>query len=329
MLRRYGIEIVAQRLEQEGYDKSHDDEVDQTLGNALAQIAVIGRKVPSRHESLFLRNELGGGDHANLLPLCRYLYNMGYQVAAYPGNPLYRHLPIRAPGAPGEEEVGIDFVPERNVPVTHVLESLSSRLALDFSGVFFPGLCFSQQEAAEIRRRRAKRYVNVYPYTSIRQKIIAPDVVYRIVRGLERRGYRVHTTRLTQRSEYPWDRVFKHFHPYRGSYFSRGWFLDLAGAVLNICCDGGPLNVSLAAGVPTVGLMTIADHSLMRLYPEWARRTVQSRSPCSPCFRAADYGSREVIGCTRVEPVCGQHFDDEEILQAADDLLALEHLVSA
>lgn len=321
-LRRYGVHLVQIGLEDYGYDHSASPECDQTLGPATAQICFVGRKVARNGTALFVRNELGAGDHANLLPVFRYLHNVGYDVVGHRAYSLYDHLPVKEPPVADAIEVPVYFKVEENLPATQLRDDLRERLGLDLSGIVFPGICLSAEELHRVRRLRERPYVNFFPYTTIRQKIVSPQVVGPLIRRLEARGWPIFTTRLTDDEAYPWSELFHHFHPTHPGHFDRQWILEVAGAALNVCCDGGPLNVSLACGTPTLGLLTIADASLMSFYPAWQWRAVSSNYPCAPCFRAADYGSKRVFGCDNLEDYCGRHFPEEEAFQAIDELLA-------
>jgi len=321
-LNRYGVQLLEVRLEDYGFDYSASADCDQTLGAATAQLCLIGRKVPLNGAALFIRNELGAGDHANILPALRYLTNIGYEVVAHRVYSLYDHLRVRDPPVDHAIEIPVHFQPEKNLPATQLCEELRERLGLDISGIVFPGVCFSADEFRRVRGLSQCPYVNVFPYTSIRQKVIDPQIVRTVVRHIESRGIPVFTTRLTNDDAYPWSELFRNFRPMHPAHFHRQWILEVAGAALNVCCDGGPLNVSLSCGTPTLGLLTIADASLMSFYPPWQWRAVASNFPCSPCFRAADYGSKRVSGCDHLEDSCGSHFSEATVLRAIDELLA-------
>jgi hypothetical protein len=175
-----------------------------------------------------------------------------------------------------------------------------------------------------VTTRRRENFINVFPRTGIKEKTIHPRITECIVRHCERRGFPVYTTPTCSSSEYPFKSLFSNYHRWHAGQFSREWLLDIASARLNICCDGGPLNASLAAGVRTVALLSIADESLLNFYPRWQWRSISSTVPCSPCFRAADYNAGRVYGCVRPADVCGDHYDVGAICNAVDELLAQE-----
>jgi len=321
-LRRYGVEILETRLEDYHYDYGFPPDCDQTLGIASAQVCFIGRKMKRKGTAVFLRNCLGSGDHANLLPAFRYLNNLGYDMLGYRINSLYDNVAIAEPHARADRiEIGVDFKHQINIPATQLIVDIRQRIGVDMNGIVFPGICFNQSECELIAESRKRTYANIFPATSIRQKTIAPTAVRAISEHLERVGLKVMSARVPGKDDYPWEDLFKHFHPYRERSFDRRWLLDIAGASINVCCDGGSLNASLAAGAPTLGLMTIADSSLMTFYPKWQWRAVQSTFPCSPCFRPANYDVGVVVGCEHFDNYCGQHFSLDEIRQCIDELV--------
>ena len=96
----------------------------------------------------------------------------------------------------------------------------------------------------------------------------------------------------------------------------------MAGAKLNICLDGGPFNVSLASGVKTLGLLSIADKRLAQLYPQEQWRVSQSTIECSPCFKCVHSDAPGMIhSCLYPEHSCGAHFDLVDIFSKVEELL--------
>lgn len=276
--------------------------------------------------NVFFMDRNGAGDSANILPILRLVQQHGHTVFTSKQLPIYENTGIGCATRDMvfDYTISCDFSHEVNVPSMVIPQRVKEALGLDITGEFHQGLAYSKEEQRRLAGYKKSLYVNIFPYTTIRQKRIPSSIVRELVNHIKSTypGYKVLTS-ISDVNKYNWDRAFEHAdgtHPL-SSYFSREWLLAIAGAQLNICVDGGPVNVSLASGSKTLGLLTIADKRLCTLYPSEQWRVVQSMTKCSPCFKAADYGTCEVLGCLQSSDPCGNYFDMSAVKQAIAELL--------
>lgn len=275
---------------------------------------------------IYFKNALGAGDHASILPALQYMVSLGHEVYTTQAHNLYQCTQIKheQPGIAYDVIIPVEFTEEVNIPATFLKNKVKELTGIDVpDGITLPAVMYDEVEQLQIERAKRHPYVNVFPYTTIRQKSLSPEIARKIVEYLLSKGLKVKTSRPNYDSNtYPWDFVFTgcDYHRQYG-YFSREWIMDIASAQLNICIDGGPVNVSLATGTKTLGLLTIADKSLCRLYPEQQWRVSQSTLRCSPCFKPADYGTKEVKMCLQPNDPCGANFNLNDIYKKIEELL--------
>lgn len=275
---------------------------------------------------IYFDNNLGAGDRANILPVLQYLISSGHEVFTSCVNNLYNNTSIKE-GNPSDKYdvvIPVKFVENANIPATVLKEAVHSLTGIEIpDNIPIQSLEYDDLEVLQIERAKKHPYVNLFPYTTIRQKSLAPLIARNIVEYLQSKGLKVMTSRpWYDGNTYPWDFVFAgcEFHP-QHDYFSRQWIMEIASAQLNICIDGGPVNVSLVSGAKTLGLLTLADESLCRLYPKEQWRVAQSTLSCSPCFKSADYGLKEVRECLSPKMPCGFHFDRDDVINKIEELL--------
>lgn len=280
---------------------------------------------------IFFDDKNGAGDKINVLPVLRLLKAQGHEVftrtipeSIYLGTGILSHQE----GTTYDAVVNMQFseMPDipgfSTVPANIILQRIFHATGIDLVGQFGSGLEFDEEELEFIEIKRGLEYINFFPYTNINQKCIAPAIAREIVEFCLAKGWSVCTTPvLYDNNTYPWNKIFaggRYHSPY--PYFDRRWFLDVAGARLNICLDGGPFNVSLATGAKTLGLLTIADTALCQLYKSDQWRVSQSTMTCSPCFKLADYTNGEVKDCPHPKNGCGAHFDLADIFRKIEEL---------
>ena len=269
----------------------------------------------------------GAGDKVNILPVLRLLQQMGHEVHTHLQPPsIYENTGIKPyiAGIPYDAKLPCSFEAEKTVPADLILKRIKDGTGIDLTGQYGPGLAFSEEEMDFIEMKKALEYVMVFPYTNVAQKAIHPNIARAIVQFLLGKGFNVCTSPAGfDNNKYPWREVFEgarfmNMYP----YFDRRWLLDIAGARLNVCLDGGPFNVSLATGVNTVGLLGVADKRLAQLYPPEQWRVSQSTIECSPCFKCvASDEPGKINGCLHPTQPCGEHFDLEDVFKKIEELL--------
>ncbi len=280
---------------------------------------------------IFFDDNNGAGDKINVLPVLRLLQIEGHEVftrKAPAGIYINTGISIHQEGAEYDATIDMRFddmpdIEKTTIPANIILQRVFRATGIDLVGQFGPGLAFDAEELEFIGIKRGLEYINFFPYTNIKQKCIDPMVARAIVEFCLARGLNVCTTPvLYDNNIYPWNKIFvggRYHTPF--PYFDRRWILDVAGAKLNICLDGGPFNVSLATGAKTLGLLTIADTSLCQLYKSDQWRVSQSTMQCSPCFKLSDYDNGQVKECLHPQRSCGAHFDLADIYEKIEELL--------
>jgi hypothetical protein len=276
---------------------------------------------------IFFRDINGAGDKVNVLPVLRLLHAQGHTVYtnATPSS-IYENTGILdyEDGTKVDAIIPAYFEEEKTVPADLIIGRVKEFTGIDLTGQFGPGLAFSDEELEFIEIKRALEYVQVFPYTNVKQKTLDPKLARALVEFLLGKGLRVRTSpAIFDNNRYPWANVFDGtFLNSMYPYFDRRWLLDMAGSRLNICIDGGPFNVSLAAGTKTVGLLSVADKRLCQLYPQDQWRVSQSTIKCSPCFKCVHAESPGMIaGCVSPVNSCGDEFDMQDIFRKIEELL--------
>jgi hypothetical protein len=273
---------------------------------------------------IFFHDINGAGDKVNVLPVLRLLHAQGHTVytKATPTS-IYENTGILdyEDGTTVDAIIPMYFEEEETVPAALVVGRVKG---IDLSGQFGQGLAFDDEELEFIDMKRALEYINVFPYTNVKQKTLDPNLARELVEFLLGKGLRVHTSpAIFDNNKYPWADVFKGTHlNAMYPYFDRRWMLDIAGARLNICIDGGPFNVSLATGTKTLGLLSVADERLCQLYPKEQWRVSQSTIKCSPCFKCVHVETPGMIhGCESPVKSCGDVFDMKDVFKKIEELL--------
>lgn len=267
----------------------------------------------------------GAGDKANVLPILRLLVQQGHDVFTHTTpSSIYLNTGIKSyeEGAQYDVSIPMWFEQESSVPGALIVERILRYTGINLMGQFGPGFEFDPEEKEFIEVKRALEYVTVFPYTNVGQKTIGVDIARQIVEFVQSKGFKVRTAPVIfDNNRYPWAKVFDGCGFYSMfPYFDRRWLVDMASSRLNICLDGGPFNVSLAAGAKTLGLLTVADKRLACLYPAEQWRVSQSTVPCSPCFKCV-HEAGTIAGCVRPNDPCGAHFDLEDVYQKIEELL--------
>lgn len=265
-------------------------------------------------KTIYFKSECGAGDIVNVSPLLHYLSNY-YEVYADLKPDSVFKLPVKIKlfekGKKTDFQFNINFDVGINIPAKKLIDeienTLNIKIPLDKLG---PGIFFSKEELDSIERLKSKNYVYISTYTSIKQKRIHPSIVNNYLKSIKSYNVVTHVPKFDNSSDgYDWNAIdnLEMLEPV--DYFSREWILQLAGAQRVIACDGGGFNVALATNTPVTGFLTIADESLCLLYPNNDYKVIQSYLKCSPCFKPADYGKKEIIGCLSVDNVCGNNFN--------------------
>lgn len=316
VLKRYGLTLISATLEDDGYDYERPNE-DQTLKNALCQICIVAQKTKAIKTSLVFNDDALGGDMAILNSMYRYLMCIGYDVVvnsksrvldniAYSKKPKYKNV---VEFEPGVHEYGVRTIPQ-NLKKT-VFESL----AIKEADIYFPSVAFTKEECARIRNLLKHKCVNIFPYTGVLQKTIGEDSIRKIIDYLSKK-HRLVSWAMPYKNGYDWS-IFKNKHA-QTEYFSRDFMIYVAGAYLNVSCDGGAMALANGLATRSLALMTYGSH-----VNEWSEkrihREIQSTLDCSPCLR--NYG-KEISPCEHKADHCGKNFDIEKIFESIDDILS-------
>ena len=277
-------------------------------------------------KKLYINNTLGAGDHANFLPVLNFLsakYIVYTDIASTNEN-LYKNSIINkySLGLKPDLKYVVYYENAKNIPATDFLENSKLISTADLSSIReCNGIIFTEEEKKDLLSKEP--YVNIFSYSTIRQKRINLKIVEKIVNYIiDKKRLKVFTSIPefdgNNSSRYKWNSIRWEYFP-ATPYFSRDWVLHISGAFINICGDGGPFNVSLASKNPnTIGLLTIADKSLALFYNENKYSIVQSTVKCSPCFNPANYDTCEVYDCVNPINICGDNFNIDEIIAAID-----------
>lgn len=277
---------------------------------------------------IYFKQQCGAGDTVNTLPILNYFVENGDTVysdtrleSAFKNSKVLQYN-----NEPVDHVFTINFETGKNIPATALLEQIKNKLFLDLSQQTLPqGIIFDDEEKETIKYFKSLNFVNILTYTSIKQKRINGSIVFPMVSEVKNLGYKIKTSIPlfdSSCNEYEWEAIFspKEIWP-EMKYFSREWIITIAGATFNICCDGGAFNVSLSTHTPTIGLLTIADESLAALYPKKLWEVVNSDIVCSPCFKNANYDTKEVNKCISPINHCGNNFSLEKINNAIQKLI--------